>query len=65
MTDEQMLALGLQVVEDYAPDAIEAVARWFDAKGVTPEQMHAALTAAAVARQKLLKEAADLAAFGP
>ncbi len=59
-----MVALGLDFAANRAPDIIETIAGWLDARGVTPEQIHAALTDAAVRRQKALKEAADLAAFG-
>ncbi len=65
MTEAEMVALGLDFAAARGPDIIETIAGWLAGRGVTPEQMHAALTAAAVARQKLLKEAADLAAFGP
>ncbi len=42
---------------------IETVAGWFDEHGATPEQLHAALTDAAVRRQKALKDIADAEAF--
>lgn len=65
MSEAEMLALGLDFAAAHTPDMVERLADWLDGRGVTPDQMHAALTASAVKRQKALKGLADDAAFGP
>ncbi len=64
ITEAEMVTMGLNFAADHTPDIIETIAGWLSARGVTPDQMHAALTDAAVKRQKALKEAADIASFG-
>ncbi len=64
MSEAEMIALGLDFAAAHSPDIIETIAGWLAGRGVTPDQIHAALTDAAVKRQKALKEAADIASFG-
>lgn len=64
MTEAEMVGLGLDFAAAHSSDIIETIAGWLHGRGVTPEQMHAALTDAAVRREKALKALADDVAFG-
>lgn len=65
MTEAEMLGLGLDFAANRMPGVIETISDWLAQRGVTPDQMHAALTEAGMRRQKTLKAFADDAAFGP
>lgn len=63
-TAERLLVTVLEFGMNELPSFVSTLANWLLDKGVTPDQMHAALSRASIARQKALKAAADDEAFG-